>query len=59
MEQEQQKSLGIPEGRIGTWLKNAETGNLYTGKDPGKQSQAMNIAEELNALRRRIKEQDK
>ena len=53
------KELGIPEGTIYTWLKAVRTGKLDIGESAHTPESAMNLAEELTMLRKRVKDQDK
>ena len=53
------KELGIPEGKIHTWLKAARTGTLDIGGGSHTPQSAMSLAEELAMLRKQVKDQDK
>lgn len=53
------KELGIPEGTIHTWLQAARLGSLNIGDGAHTPESAMNLAEELAILRKRVKDQDK
>ena len=53
------KELGIPEGTIHTWLKAVRAGKLDIGESAHTPESAMNLAEELTMLRKRVKDQDK
>ncbi len=53
------KELGIPEGTIPTWLKAVRAGTLDIDDGAHTPKSAMNLAEELVMLRKRIKDQNK
>ena len=49
--------LGIPENTIYAWIKAAREGRLNVGSGSHTPETAMNLAEELDLLRRQVKEQ--
>lgn len=51
--------LGIPENTMYTWTKAAREGRLDIGSGSHIPQTAMSLAEELAALRRQVKEQEK
>lgn len=53
------KELGIPEGTIYTWVKAARSGSLDIGEGCHTPSSAMSLAEEITALRKQVKDQEK
>ena len=53
------KELGVPEGTIYTWLKAAQSGRLDAGEGAHTPSSAMSLAEEITALRKQVKAQEK
>ena len=53
------KELGVPEGTIHTWLKAARSGSLDIGEGSHTPCSAMSLAEEITALRKRVKDQEK
>ena len=53
------KELGIPEGTIHTWLKAVRAGTLDIVAGAQQPESAMNLAEELAKLRKRVKHKDK
>ena len=50
---------GIPKGTIGTWLKKARNGEIDTGTGTRKPEESLNIAQQLQAANKRIKELEK
>ena len=51
--------LGIPKGTIGTWLKKARSGEIDTGAGTRTPEESLNIAQQLQAANKRIKELEK
>lgn len=51
--------LGIPENTMYAWTKAAREGRLDIGSGSHTPQTAMNLVEELAALRRQVKEQEK
>lgn len=51
--------LGIPENTLYAWMKAAREGRLDIGPGSHTPQTAMNLAEELAALRRQVKQQEK
>ena len=51
--------LGIPKGTIGTWLKKARSGEIDTGAGTRTPVESLNIAQQLQAANKKIKEQEK
>ncbi len=51
--------LGIPENTLYAWMKAAREGQLNIGPGSHTPQTAMNLAEELAALRRQVKQQEK
>ena len=53
------EELGIPKGTLGTWLKKARTGEIDTGSGTRTPEESLNLAEQLQAANKRIKELEK
>lgn len=53
------EELGIPKGTLGTWLKKARTGEIDTGSGTRTPQDSLNLAQQLQAVNKRIKEQEK
>ena len=51
--------LGIPKGTLGTWVHKAKAGEIDTGSGTRKPEESMNLAGQLQAAKKRIKEQEK
>lgn len=51
--------LGIPKGTLGTWLRKARSGEIDTGSGTRSPEDSLNIAQQLQAANKRIKEQEK
>lgn len=51
--------LGIPKGTLGTWLSKARSGEIDTGKGTRAPEESLNIAQQLQAANKRIKELEK
>lgn len=48
--------LGIPKGTLGTWLRKARSGKIDTGSGTRSPEDSMNLAQQLVAANKRIKE---
>ena len=53
------EELGIPKGTLGTWLNRARAGEIDTGARTRSPEESLNIAQQLQAANKRIKEQEK
>ena len=53
------EELGIPKGTLGTWLKKARTGEIDTGSGTRTPDESLNLAQQLQAANKRIKELEK
>ena len=53
------EELGIPKGTLGTWLNRAHAGEIDTGAGTRSPEKSLNIARQLQAANKRIKEQKK
>ena len=53
------EELGIPKGTLGTWLRKARTGEIDTGSGTRTPEESLNLAQQLQAANKRIKEQEK
>lgn len=53
------KELGIPKGTLGTWLRKARDGEIDTGSGTRSPEESLNLAQQLQAANKRIKEQEK
>ena len=53
------KELGIPKGTLGTWVHKAKTGEIDTGSGTRKPEESLNLAGQLQAANKRIKELEK
>ena len=51
--------LGILKGTIGTWVKKARSGEIDTGTGTHTIEESMNLAQQLQAANKRIKELEK
>lgn len=51
--------LGIPKGTLGTWLRKARSGEIDTGSGTRSPEDSMNLAQQLVAANKRIKELEK
>lgn len=51
--------LGIPKGTLGTWVHKAKAGEIDTGSGTRNPEESMNLAGQLQAAHKRIKEQEK
>lgn len=53
------EELGIPKGTLGTWLKKARCGEIDTGSGTRTPQEALNLAQQLQAANKRIRELEK
>ena len=53
------KELGIPKGTLGTWVRKAKEGEIDTGLGTREPEETLNLAQQLQAANKRIKEQEK
>ena len=53
------KELGIPKGTLGTWIYKAKVGEIDTGSGMRTPEESMNLAQQLQAANKRIKELEK
>ena len=53
------KELGIPKGTLGTWIYKAKAGEIDTGSGTRTPEESMNLAQQLQAANKRIKELEK
>ena len=53
------EELGIPKGTIGTWVRNARSGDIDTGSGTRTPEESLNLAQQLQAANKRIKELEK
>lgn len=53
------EELGIPKGTLGTWLSKARAGELDTGAGTRSVEESLNLAQQLQAANKRIKELEK
>ncbi len=51
--------LGIPKGTLGTWVHKAKAGEIDTGSGTRKPKESLNLAGQLQAANKRIKELEK
>ena len=51
--------LGIPKGTLGTWVNKAKVGEIDTGSGTRTPEESMNLAQQLQAANKRIKELEK
>lgn len=51
--------MGIPKGTLGTWLRKAQSGEIDTGLVTRSPEDTLNIAQQLQAANKRIKELEK
>jgi transposase len=51
--------LGIPKGTLGTWVNKAKAGEIDTGSGTRKPEESLNLAGQLQAANKRIKELEK
>ncbi len=53
------RELGVPKGTLSGWLKAAREGRLDAGPGSHTPASAMSLAEEMAALRRQVKAQER
>lgn len=53
------KELGIPKGTLGTWMSKARVGEIDTGLGTRASEESLNLAQQLQAANKRIKELEK
>ena len=53
------EELGIPKGTLGTWLRKARAGEIDTGSGTRTADESLNLAQQLQAANKRIKELEK
>ena len=53
------KELGMPEGTLGTWFRKARIGEIDTGSGTRTPEESLNLAQQLHAANKRIKELEK
>ena len=53
------EELGIPKGTLGTWIKKAKAGEIDTGTGSRSAEESLNLAQQLQAANKRIKELEK
>ena len=53
------EELGIPKGTLGTWIHKARLGEIDTGSGTRDPEKSLNLAQQLQAANKRIKEQEK
>ena len=53
------KELGIPKGTLGTWVRKARSGEIDTESGNHDPKEALNLAQQLQAANKRIKELEK
>ena len=53
------EELGIPKGTLGTWIKKAKAGEIDTGTGSRSLEESLNLAQQLQAANKRIKELEK
>lgn len=53
------EELGIPKGTLGTWLNRARAGEIDTGAGTRSPDESLNLAQQLQAANKKIKEQEK
>lgn len=53
------EELRIPKGTLGTWLKKARAGEIDTGTGTRTPDESLNLAQQLQAANKRIKELEK
>ena len=51
--------LGVPKGTLGTWIRKARSGEIDTGSGSREPEESLNLAQQLQAANKRIKEQEK
>ncbi len=53
------EELGIPKGTLGTWLRRERSGEIDTGTGTRSPDESLNLAQQLQAANKRIKELEK
>lgn len=53
------KELGIPKGTLGTWVRKAKEREIDTGLGTREPEETLNLAQQLQAGNKQIKEQEK
>ena len=53
------EELGIPKGTLETWMHKARLGEIDTGSGTRDPEKSLNLAQQLQAANKRIKEQEK
>jgi len=53
------EELGIPKGTLGTWLRKARAGEIDSGSGTRTADESLNLAQQLQAANKRIKELEK
>ena len=53
------KELGIPKGTLGTWMRKARLGKIDTGAGTRDPEESLNLAQQLQAANKRIKDLEK
>lgn len=53
------EELNVPKGTLGTWLKKAREGEIDTGAGTRTPEESLNLAQQLQAANKRIKELEK
>ena len=53
------EELGMPQGTLGTWLRKARSGEIDTGSGTRTPEESLNLAQQLQAANKRIKELEK
>ena len=53
------EELGIPKGTLGTWIHKARLGEIDTGSGTRDPEESLNLAQQLEAANKRIREQEK
>ena len=51
--------LGVPKGTLGTWMRKSRSGEIDTGTGTREPEELLNLAQQLQAANKRIKEQEK
>ncbi len=51
--------LGVPKGTLGTWMRKARSGEIDTGSGSREPEESLNLAQQLQAANKLIKEQEK
>ena len=51
--------LGVPKGTFGTWMRKSRSGEIDIGSGTREPEESLNLAQQLQAANKRIKEQEK